>query len=46
MEKLHLVTGGYLTDADLMYQDEVRGLLLEIADRIVELVYLKYIIHL
>lgn len=69
LEKLHLVAGGYLTnaammlfgkdpekwqlgayvkigyfetDADLMYQDEVRGSLLEIVDRIVELVYLKY----
>ena len=63
MEKLHLTSGGYLTnaammlfgkdpekwqlgafvkigyfetDADLMYQDEVRGSLLEIVDKIVE----------
>lgn len=69
LEKLHLTSGGYLTnaammlfgkdpekwqlgafvkigyfetDADLMYQDEVRGSLLEIVDKIVELVYLKY----
>lgn len=34
--------GYFETDADLMYQDEVRGSLLEIVDRIVELVYLKY----
>lgn len=30
------------TDADLLYQDEVHGSLLEQIDRIVELVYLKY----
>lgn len=34
--------GYFESDADLMYQDEVRGSLLEIVDKIVELVYLKY----
>ena len=69
LEKLHLMSGGYLTnaammlfakdpekwqlgayvkigyfetDADLMYQDEVHGSLIELVDKIVELVYLKY----
>ena len=69
LEKLHLTTGGYLTnaammlfskdpekwqlgayvkvgyfetDADLMYQDEVRGSLIEIVDKIIELIYFKY----
>lgn len=68
LEKLHLMSGRYLTnaammlftkdpekwqlgayvkigyfetDADLMYQDEVHGSLIELVDRIVELVYLK-----
>ena len=34
--------GYFETDADLLYQDEVHGSLLEQIDRIVELVYLKY----
>lgn len=69
LEKLHLTSGEYLTnaamllfakdpekwqlgayvkvgyfetDADLMYQDEVRGSLIEIVDKIIDLVYLKY----
>lgn len=69
LDKLHLTSGGYLTnaamllfskdpekwqlgafvkvgyfetDADLVYQDEVRGSLLEIVDKIIELVYFKY----
>ena len=69
LEKLHLTSGEYLTnaammlfskdpekwllgayvkigyfnnDADLVYQDEVRGSLIEIVDKIVELIYLKY----
>ena len=69
MEKLHLMNGGYLTnaamllfckdpekwqlgayvkigyfesDADLLYQDEVHGSLLEQIDKVVELVHLKY----
>ncbi len=69
MEKLHLTSGDYLTnaammlfakdpekwqlgafvkigyfesDADLMYQDEIRGPLIEIVDKIVDVVYLKY----
>ena len=69
LEKLHLTSGGYLTnaammlfskdpekwqlgayvkvgyfetDADLMYQDEVRGSLIEIVDKIIELIYFKY----
>lgn len=69
MEKLHLINGGYLTnaamllftkkpekyqlgaytkigffenDADLLYHDEIHGSLLEQIDKIVELVYLKY----
>jgi ATP-dependent DNA helicase RecG len=68
MEKLHLKSGDYLTnaammlfakdpelwqlgafvkigyfetDSDLLYQDEIRGSLLEIVDKIVELIYLK-----
>ena len=68
MEKLHLMNGGYLTnaamllfskdpekwqlgayvkigyfesDADLLYQDEVHGSLLEQIDKVVELVHLK-----
>lgn len=69
MEKLHLISGGYFTnaamllfstdpekwqlgaftkigffetDAELRYQDEVHGSLLDQIDRIVELVHLKY----
>ena len=69
LEKLHLTSGGYLTnaammlfskdpekwqlgayvkvgyfetDADLMYQDEVRGSLIEIVHKIIELIYFKY----
>lgn len=69
LEKLHLMSGGYLTnaammlfandpekwqlgayvkigyfetDADLVYQDEVHGPLIEIVDKIIELIYLKY----
>lgn len=69
LEKLHLTSGGYLTnaammlfskdpekwqlgayvkvgyfetDADLLYQDEVHGSLIEIVDKIIELVYFKY----
>lgn len=34
--------GYFESDADLLYQDEVHGSLLEQIDRIVELVYLKY----
>jgi ATP-dependent DNA helicase RecG len=34
--------GYFESDADLMYQDEVRGSLIEIVDKIIELVYLKY----
>lgn len=34
--------GYFETNADLMYQDEVHGSLIEIVDKIVELVYLKY----
>jgi len=69
LEKLHLKSGDYLTnaammlfskdperwqlgayvkigyfetDADLLYQDEIHGSLIEIVDKIVELIYLKY----
>lgn len=69
LEKLHLMSGSYLTnaamllfskdpekwqlgayikigyftsDADLLYQDEIRGSILEQIDRAVELIYLKY----
>ena len=69
LEKLHLKSGDYLTnaammlfakdpekwqlgafvkigyfesDSELLYQDEIRGSLLELADKIVELIYLKY----
>jgi len=69
LEKMHLVSKGYLTnaamllfskdpekwqlgayvkvgyfetDADLIYQDEVRGSLISIVDKLVELIYLKY----
>lgn len=69
LEKLHLKSGEYLTnaammlfakdpekwqlgafvkigyfesDSELLYQDEIRGSLLELADKIVELIYLKY----
>ncbi len=34
--------GYFETDADLLYQDEVHGSILEQIDKIVELVYLKY----
>ena len=34
--------GFFETDADLLYQDEIHGSLLEQVDKIVELVYLKY----
>lgn len=34
--------GYFETDADLLYQDEVHGSLLDQVDRIVELIYLKY----
>ncbi|MCR0206769.1 winged helix-turn-helix transcriptional regulator [[Clostridium] innocuum] len=34
--------GYFETDADLMYQDEIHGSILEQIDKIVELVYLKY----
>ena len=34
--------GYFETDADLIYQDEIHGSLLEQVDKIVELVYLKY----
>ena len=34
--------GYFETDADLLYQDEIHGSILEQIDRIVELVYLKY----
>ena len=69
MDRLHLVNGGYLTnaamllfskdperyqlgaflkigyfenDADLLYQDEIHGSLLEQVDKAIELIYLKY----
>jgi len=69
LEKLHLTSGGYLTnasmmlfakdpekwqlgayvkigyfetDAELVYQDEVHGSLILIVDKIIELIYLKY----
>ena len=69
LEKLHLTSGGYLTnasmmlfakdpekwqlgayvkigyfetDAELVYQDEVHGSLIVIVDKIIELIYLKY----
>ena len=41
--------GYFETDADLLYQDEIHGSILEQIDKIVELVYLKYMrakIHL
>lgn len=34
--------GFFETDADLLYQDEIHGSILEQIDKIVELVYLKY----
>ena len=34
--------GYFETDADLRYQDEIRGSLLEIVDRIMEVMHLKY----
>lgn len=34
--------GYFETDADLVYQDEVRGSLIEIVDKLIELIYLKY----
>lgn len=34
--------GFFESDAELMYQDEVHGPLVEIVDKIVELIYLKY----
>ena len=34
--------GYFESDADLMYQDEIRGPLIEIVDKIVDVVYLKY----
>ena len=34
--------GYFETDADLLYQDEIHGSILEQIDKIVELVYLKY----
>ena len=69
LEKLHLTSGEYLTnaammlfekdpeqwqlgayvkigyfesDAELIYQDEVRGSLIELVDKIIEIIYLKY----
>ena len=45
-EKWQLVAyvkiGFFESDAELMYQDEVHGPLVEIVDKIVELIYLKY----
>ena len=38
----YVKTGYFETDADLLYQDEIHGSILEQIDRIVELVYLKY----
>jgi ATP-dependent DNA helicase RecG len=34
--------GYFESDADLLYQDEVRGSLLEQVDKLIELIYLKY----
>ena len=34
--------GYFESDSELLYQDEIRGSLLELADKIVELIYLKY----
>ena len=69
LDKLHLINGGYLTnaamllfskdperyqlgaflkigyfetDADILYQDEIHGSLLEQVDKAIELIYLKY----
>lgn len=39
----YVKVGFFETDADLIYQDEVRGSLLEIVDKIIELVYYKYL---
>ena len=38
----YVKVGYFETDADLMYQDEVRGSLIEIVDKIIELIYFKY----
>lgn len=69
LEKLHLINGGYLTNAamllfakdpehyqlgafiklgyfennaDLLYQDEIHGSILEQVDKVLEVIYLKY----
>lgn len=69
LEKLHLKSGGYLTnaammlfakdpekwqtgafvkigyfetDAELVFQDEIRGSIIDLVDRIIEILYLKY----
>ena len=34
--------GYFESDSELVYQDEIRGSILELADKVVELVYLKY----
>lgn len=39
----YVKVGFFETDAELIYQDEVRGSLLEIVDKIIELVYYKYL---
>lgn len=38
----YVKVGYFETDADLIYQDEIRGSLIEIVDRIIDLVYFKY----
>nr|WP_304968583.1 ATP-binding protein [uncultured Dubosiella sp.] len=42
MAGAYVKIGYFETDADLLYQDEVHGPLITIVDRIMELVYLKY----
>ena len=39
----YVKVGFFETNADLIYQDEIHGSLLEIVDRIIELVYYKYL---
>lgn len=42
LDKLHLINHGYLTNAALLYQDEVRGSLFEQIDKAIELIFFKY----
>lgn len=42
IHSVSLKIGYFKTDSDLLYQDEVHGSILEQIDKIVELVYLKY----